>query len=94
MFFINRDYYSSSDWHDWKSWNDTIFIDGNCFFNEDEVLDENIDSVNNSDETLTNEIEIISDDGSTLNISDVSDTINIAKDDNKPKNIVVPQEKK
>ena len=61
---------------------------------EDEVLDENIDSVNNSDETLTNEIEIISDDGSTLNISDVSDTINIAKDDNKPKNIVVPQEKK
>lgn len=39
MFFINRDYYSSTDWHDWKSWNDTIFIDGNCFFNEDEVLD-------------------------------------------------------
>ena len=60
---------------------------------EDDIND-NVDSIANSDETSTNEIEIISDDGSTLNISDVSDTINIAKDDNKPKNIVVPQEKK
>ena len=41
------------------------------------------------------EIEIISDDGSTLNISGVSDTINVVKrDDDKPKNIVIPQEKK
>ena len=41
------------------------------------------------------EIEIVSDDGSTLDISGVSDTINIVKrDDNKPKNIVIPQEKK
>ena len=41
------------------------------------------------------EIEIVSDDGSTLNISGVSDTINIVKkDDNKPQNIVIPQEKK
>ena len=41
------------------------------------------------------EIEIISDDGSTLNISGVSDTINVVKrEDNKPKNIVIPQEKK
>ena len=41
------------------------------------------------------EIEIISDDGSTLDISGVSDTINIIKhDDDKPKNIVIPQEKK
>ena len=41
------------------------------------------------------EIEIVSDDGSTLDISDVSDTINIVKrDDNKPKNIVIPQERK
>lgn len=41
------------------------------------------------------EIEIISDDGSTLDISGVSDTINIIKnDDNKPKNIVIPKERK
>ena len=41
------------------------------------------------------EIEIVSDDGSTLNISGVSDTINIVKkDDNKPQNIVIPQERK
>ena len=41
------------------------------------------------------EIEIVSDDGSTLNISGVSDTINIVKrDDDKPKNIVIPQERK
>ena len=41
------------------------------------------------------EIEIVSDDGSTLDISGVSDTINIVKrDDNKPKNIVIPQERK
>jgi len=41
------------------------------------------------------EIEIISDDGSTLDISGVSDTINIVtRDDDKPKNIVIPQEKK
>ena len=41
------------------------------------------------------EIEIVSDDGSTLDISDVSDTINIVKrDDDKPKNIVIPQERK
>lgn len=41
------------------------------------------------------EIEIVSDDGSTLDISGVSDTINfIKRDDNKPKNIVIPQEKK
>jgi len=38
------------------------------------------------------EIEIVSDDGSTLNISGVSDTINIVKrDDDKPKNIVIPK---
>ena len=41
------------------------------------------------------EIEIVSDDGSTLDISGVSDTINVVKrDDDKPKNIVIPQEKK
>ncbi len=41
------------------------------------------------------EIEIVSDDGSTLDISGVSDTINIVKrDDDKPKNIVIPQERK
>ncbi len=41
------------------------------------------------------EIEIVSDDGSTLDISDVSDTINIVKhDDNKPKNIIIPKERK
>lgn len=40
------------------------------------------------------EIEIVSDDGSTLNISGVSDTINvITHDDDKPKNIVIPKEK-
>lgn len=48
---------------------------------------------NNNEEKK--EIEIVSDDGSTLNISDVSDTINVIKrDDDKPKNIVIPQEKK
>ena len=40
------------------------------------------------------EIEIVSDDGSTLDISGVCDTINIVKrDDDKPKNIVLPQER-
>jgi len=61
---------------------------------EENTLDEEIDAVeSNVDEKK--EIEIISDNGSTLNISDVSDTINIAKrDDNKRKNIVIPQGKK
>lgn len=39
------------------------------------------------------EIEIVSDDGSTLNISNVSDAI-IGKKENKPKNIVIPKGKK
>lgn len=42
-----------------------------------------------------NEIEIVSGNGSTLDISGVSDTINIVKkDDDKPKNIVIPKIKK
>ena len=57
---------------------------------------EEIDNVQTNDNTEEKkEIEIVSDDGSTLNISGVSDTINVIKnDDNKPKNIVIPQEKK
>lgn len=39
------------------------------------------------------EIQIVSDDGSTLNISNVSDAI-IGKKENKPKNIVIPKGKK
>lgn len=39
------------------------------------------------------EIEIVSDNGSTLNISNVSDAI-IGKKENKPKNIVIPKGKK
>ena len=69
--------------------------------NEDLVETVNLESVetNNSDDTEENserkEIEIVSDDGSTLDISGVSDTINIIKhDDDKPKNIVIPQERK
>jgi len=59
---------------------------------EEDVLDED---VNSSSENTHNEIEIIADDGSTLNISEVSDNINIVKkDEDKPKNIVIPQEKK
>lgn len=49
-----------------------------------------------SDEFQENkkEIEIVSDDGSTLNISGVSDTINVVKhNDDKPKNIVIPKER-
>ena len=51
--------------------------------------------MSNQYEEEKKEIEIISDDGSILDISSVSDTINIVKrDDNKPKNIVVPEERK
>ena len=58
-----------------------------------DVLEE-VDTVDNNKEEKR-EIEIVSDDGSTLDISGVSDTINIVKhDDNKPKNIVIPQERK
>lgn len=73
----------------------------NCF--EEDIINEEIETVTVSVENSSNteeheerkEIEIVSDDGSTLDISGVSDTINIAKrDDNKPKNIVIPQERK
>ena len=61
---------------------------------EENVLDEELDTVDSNEENKK-QIEIVSDDGSTLDISDVSDTINIVKrDDNKPKNIVIPQERK
>ena len=61
---------------------------------EENILDEEVDTVESNEEDKK-EIEIVSDDGSTLDISDVSDTINIVKrDDNKPKNIVIPQERK
>ena len=60
-----------------------------CFSNKHTIK---IMSNNNEEKK---EIEIVSDDGSTLDISGVSDTINVIKrDDNKPKNIVIPQEKK
>lgn len=56
---------------------------------EDNILNEEI-STNEK-----KEIEIVSDDGSSLDISDVSDNINIVKrDDNRPKSIIIPQEKK
>ncbi len=62
---------------------------------EEDILDEEIDFAGNCESEEKKEIEIISDDGSTLNISGVSDTINVVKhDDNKPKNIVIPHEKK
>lgn len=46
-----------------------------------------------SDNIEKKEIQIVSDDGSSINISNVSDAI-IGKKENKPKNIVVPKEKK
>lgn len=63
---------------------------------EENILDEEIDSLDSTDEVEEKkEIEIVSDDGSTLNISGVSDTINVVKhDDDKPKNIVIPKERK
>ena len=70
---------------------------------EENIINEEIKNISISAETSNSEaenderkeIEIVSDDGSTLNISGVSDTINIAtRDDNKPKNIVIPQERK
>lgn len=70
---------------------------------EEDIINEEIENISVSVESSNieeeneerKEIEIVSDDGSTLNISGVSDTINIAKrDDNKPKNIVIPQERK
>jgi len=73
---------------------------------EEEIINEDVESINVSSQEITDsdnneensdrkEIEIVSDDGSTLDISGVSDTINIVKrDDNKPKNIVIPQERK
>ena len=70
---------------------------------EQNIINEEIENITISAETSNSEeenkerkeIEIVSDDGSTLNISGVSDTINIVKrDDNKPKNIVIPQERK
>lgn len=70
---------------------------------EKDIINEEIENINVSAEASNveeendekKEIEIVSDDGSTLNISGVSDTINIVKrDDNKPKNIVIPQERK
>lgn len=69
-----------------------MFLHTNIFMSnkfEEDILNEEI-STNEK-----KEIEIVSDDGSTLDISGVSDTINIVKhDDNKPKSIVIPQEKK
>jgi hypothetical protein len=47
----------------------------------------------NDDSQEIKEIEIVSDDGSTLDISNVSDAI-IGKKDDKPKNIVIPEGKK
>ena len=70
---------------------------------EEDIINEEIENISVSAEASNieeeneerKEIEIVSDDGSTLNISGVSDTINIVKrDDNKPKNIVIPQERK
>lgn len=69
---------------------------------EEDIINEEIKNISISAEASNpeennekKEIEIVSDDGSTLNISGVSDTINIVKrDDNKPKNIVIPQERK
>ena len=63
---------------------------------EKDALADVINTVDSTDEIEEKkEIEIVSDDGSTLNISGVSDTINIVKhDDDKPKNIVIPQERK
>ena len=70
---------------------------------EEDIINEEIENISVSVESSNieeeneerKEIEIVSDDGSTLNISGVSDTINIVKrDDNKPKNIVIPQERK
>ncbi len=61
---------------------------------EEDTLNDKIDSSVNCESEERKEIEIISDDGSTLNISGVSDTINVVKrDDDKPKNIVIPHEK-
>lgn len=55
--------------------------------------DTTISSADNMEEKK--EIEIISDDGSTLEISGVSDTINVVThDDDKPKNIVIPEVRK
>ncbi len=63
---------------------------------EKDALADEINTVDSTDEIEEKkEIEIVSDDGSTLNISGVSDTINVVKhDDDKPKNIVIPQERK
>ena len=70
---------------------------------EENIINEEIENISILAETSNSEeeneerkeIEIVSDDGSTLNISGVSDTINIVThDDNKPKNIVIPQERK
>lgn len=63
---------------------------------EDDILDGEINSVDSTDEVEERkEIEIVSDDGSTLDISSVSDTINVVThDDDKPKNIVIPKERK
>ena len=49
-------------------------------------------NINNNSQEIK-EIEIVSDDGSTLDISNVSDAI-IGKKDDKPKNIVIPKGKK
>ena len=63
---------------------------------EKDALADEINYVDSTDEIEEKkEIEIVSDDGSTPNISGVSDTINVVKhDDDKPKNIVIPQERK
>ena len=63
---------------------------------EKDALADEINTVDSTDEIEEKkEIEIVTDDGSTLNISGVSDTINVVKhDDDKPKNIVIPQERK
>ena len=59
-------------------------------------LEKEVNSVDSTAEVEEKkEIEIVSDDGSTLDISGVSDTINVVKhDDDRPKNIVIPKERK
>ena len=48
-----------------------------------------VENVNDNSQEIK-EIEIVSDNGSTLDISNVSDAI-IGKKDDKPKNIVIPK---
>ena len=61
---------------------------------QENATEKNVEKSSNNSKQEKKEIEIVSDDGSTLDISYVSDAIIGKSKNDKPKNIVIPKGKK